>query len=108
MTFFDRWFGHTAASRNERLIAEKLAEISQIEAAQANDLRTIQRRIDRIDTKMFDLKRQRESVRNELETAKRLNEQRAQQIRAELAELQAQEFLLAQPETPRDRKTQPF
>ncbi len=97
-TIFDKWLGRSALSRNEAQIALKLDEISRTKGAQAADLRSIQRRINQIDTQIYGLKKQREEVEAELETAQQLNEQRLAQLAAELAELRANEAALNQPE----------
>ena len=97
-TLLDKWLCRSALSRNEAQIALKIDEISRTEKAQADDLLTIQRRIDRIDTQIFDLKKQRKSVEKELATAERLNGQRLAQLAAELAELKANEAALSQPD----------
>lgn len=96
--FLERWIGNTALSRSEKLIADKLDEIARISGSQDADLRAIQKRINRVDVRINGLKKDRELILDEMESAKRINETRNAQLNAELAELQAQARQLSQPE----------
>ncbi len=97
-TLFDRWLGRSAMSRNEALIALKLDEIARVEKQQSSDRLDIQARIDAIDTKVNELKRQRRRIETEMATADKLNATRMEQLTAELAELRANEAALNQPD----------
>ncbi len=98
-TLLDKWLGRSALSRNEAQIALKLDEIARIEKQQSSDRLDIQARIDAIDTKISDLKRQRKRIQTEMDTADKVNITRLQQLAAELAEFQANKVALNQPDT---------
>lgn len=97
MKLFDRFFGNTAKSRNEALIADKLAEIAGVEKAQAKDRLTIQERIDGIDNKVAALRKERKRIETEMETADRLNAVQLKKLQTELAELWTQKETLDRP-----------
>ncbi|HMV49131.1 MAG TPA: hypothetical protein PLD20_12970 [Blastocatellia bacterium] len=97
--FLNRWFGNSALSRIELLIGDKLAEIALVTRRQADDERTIQKRIDDVDTKIVALKKERQRIENEMTSARQINHTQLSRLQSELADLRAREMHLSQPET---------
>lgn len=90
--------GRSALGRIESLIARKYDQIAQIEKIQFDDQISIQKRIDDLDTKIAGLRRERRRIEAELESAKNRNKQRIEQLRSELAELEANARALESPD----------
>lgn len=99
MKWWDEFVGKSAKSRAERLIAEKLEEISRVKKAQFDHLTSIQKRIDDVDTEIASLRKKRLRINAEAGASRELFSTRMAQIEAELRELQANQASLNQSNT---------
>lgn len=95
--WYDKWMGKSALSRVERLIADKLEEISRSKKVQFDHSSCIQKRIDEVDTEIVALKKKRLRIEAEAEASLELHKLRMDQMEAELRELYSNQASLNQP-----------
>ena len=98
-SWFDKWMGKSALSRIERLIADKLEEISRAKKIQFDHSSSIQKRIDDVNTEIVSLKKKRQRIEAEAGASLELFKTRMEQMEAELRELRANQTSLNQPGT---------
>lgn len=97
MGLIDRYLGRSALSRTERLIAAKLDEIAQAQTLQTEHQQSVQKRIDKVDVEIVALRKTRKLIASEMISIRLRDDQRIEQLKAELAELRANEAALQKP-----------
>lgn len=97
--FLDRLIGRSALSRAERKIADQHDHIARLKAYQFDQVQEIQKRIDKVDTAIVGLKKQKLRLQAECAAVNQINLTRLDQMQAELNELLANEKSLSQTST---------
>lgn len=85
----EKYVGRSALSRAERKIADKQDEIARVKAYQFDQVQTVQKRIDEVETTIVGLKKKKLRFQAECAAINEINLARLAQLEAELKELEA-------------------